>query len=306
MADRRPSKAAYLVILLIITVLLTASSSSAFFKKTPKKTPLPADIATKTIVIDPGHGGKDVGAISTKGILEKDITLGVALELEKILIEKTGLKVILTRTDDSSISLGKRAQAASEAKADLFISIHANSSKYRSVKGVETFFLSFEASDNEARLVAARENNVPEIEAEAKPKETFWEDTDQYEENPTKAEDIGNILLDMVQTESHHESSRLAELIHKNIVKATGARNRGVRQAPFRVLTGTAVPAVLLELGFLSNKGEARRLSMPKTQRAIATAITGAIVKFDRTLAIKVTKAKHARAESQPVYKSLK
>lgn len=147
-------------------------------------------------------------------------------------------------------------------------------------------------------MVAARENNVPEIEATLDSGKTFWEDEDSFNE-----EDIGDILLDMVQTESHHESARLAELIHKYLVKATGARNRGVRQAPFRVLSKAAVPAVLLELGFLSNKTEAKKLTLQKTQRKIATAIATAIIRFDNSFARASKKAGHAKLRQEKIKK---
>ncbi|VAV83107.1 N-acetylmuramoyl-L-alanine amidase [hydrothermal vent metagenome] len=260
-----------LLISIVAFVALTSNPSSAFFKRVgPAETDNPA----RVVVIDAGHGGKDTGAVGPGGIKEKDVTLSIALALKRSLTEKTAFRVVLTREDDRGVDLDKRAETAAEAA--LFISIHANSSEHRAVKGVETFFLSFEASDNDARLVAARENNVPAIEAGPERGKGFAEG-----EPPFNSEAINSILTDMVQTESHHESSRLAELIHKSLIKATGARNRGVRQAPFRVLAGTAVPAVLLEIGFLSNRGEAEKLVSPKRQQAIARAITSAIVKFD-------------------------
>ncbi len=262
---------------IVAFVTLTPNSSAAFFKRI--KTAKTGSHA-RVVVIDAGHGGKDTGAVAPGGIKEKDVTLGIALELKRVLTEKTAFKVVLTRESDIGIDLDKRAQAAAAARADLFISIHANSSEHRAVKGVETFFLSFEASDNNARLVAARENNVPAIEAGPERSKDF-----PGGEDPFNNEVINNILTDMVQTEAHHESSRLAELIHGSLVKATGTKNRGVRQAPFRVLAGTAVPAVLLELGFLSNRSEARKLVRPKMQQAIAGAIASAIVKFDNSRA---------------------
>ncbi|VAV83302.1 N-acetylmuramoyl-L-alanine amidase [hydrothermal vent metagenome] len=281
-----------LLISIVTFVTLTSNSSSAFFKRIETAK---TDNYTRVIVIDAGHGGKDTGAVGPDGIKEKDVTLSIALELKRVLTKKNAFKVVLTREDDREIDLDKRAQAATAAKADLFISIHANSSEYRAVKGVETFFLSFEASDNEARLVAARENNVPAIEAGPDRGKDFLKD-----EDPFNNEAINNILTDMVQTESHHESSRLAELIHKSLIKATGARNRGVRQAPFRVLAGTAVPAVLLELGFLSNKSEAQKLVRPKTQQAIARAITSAVVQFDNNRATVAQRDRIAESSERP------
>ncbi len=275
------------IFLAISFVIFCAGTSQAFAKKAAEDSTeinkaalktVKAIGAVKIIVIDPGHGGKDTGAVGPRGIKEKDVTLGVALELKRLLAKHSGFEVILTREDDRGIELDKRAETVARARADLFISIHVNSSEYKEVKGIETFFLSFEASNNEARLLAARENNLPAIEA-APDNEAALLGDDSF-----NSQALDEILTDMVQSESHHESARLAELIHKNLIEATGARNRGVRQAPFRVLAGTAVPAVLLELGFLSNKTEARRLAKPKTQRAIALAITTAIVEFNDSL----------------------
>jgi len=268
------------ILLAISFIVFSVGVSQAFAKKateTNKATPK-AISSIKVIVIDPGHGGKDTGAVGPRGIKEKDVTLGVALELKRLLAKHSGFLVILTREDDRAVALEKRAEAVASAGADLFISIHVNSSEHKEVKGIETFFLSFEASNNEARLLAARENNVPTIE------DAPEGSTAPPGDDPINNQTLNAILTDMVQSESHHESARLAELIHKNLIEVTGARNRGVRQAPFRVLAGTAVPAVLLELGFLSNKAEARRLTRPKTQRVIAQAITSAVVAFDDSL----------------------
>ncbi len=276
------------ILLAISFVIFSAGTSQAFAMQAAERgteinKAAPKIIsAVKVIVIDPGHGGKDTGAVGPRGIKEKDVTLGVALELKRLLDKHSGFEVILTRDDDRGIELDKRAETVARAGADLFISIHVNSSEHKEVKGIETFFLSFEASNNEARLLAARENNLPAIEAA--PEGSTASRGDNNPLNNQSLQALNDILTDMVQSESHHESARLAELIHKNLIKATGARNRGVRQAPFRVLTGTAVPAVLLELGFLSNKAEARRLTKPKTQQAIAQAITTAIVEFDDSL----------------------
>ncbi len=269
------------ILLAISFAVFSAGTSRAFTSESTEidKAAHKVINSIKVIVIDPGHGGKDTGAVGPRGIKEKDVTLGVALELKRLLGKHSDFEVILTRDDDHGIELDKRAETVARAGADLFISIHVNSSKHKEVDGIETFFLSFEASNNEVRLLAARENNLPAIGA-APEDSTAPQGDDEIFNNQA----LNAILTDMVQSESHHESARLAELIHKNLVKATGARNRGVRQAPFRVLAGTAVPAVLLELGFLSNKAEARRLTKPKTQRTIAKAITSAIIKFDESL----------------------
>jgi len=191
------------------------------------------------IVIDPGHGGQEKGAVGPTGIKEKDVCLGIAKRLEK-LVNKSGLKAILTRRRDCDISLKERTEIANRYQADLFISIHANAFPHPSTKGIETYFLSLEASDDEARMVAALENKAFGFEG-------------------TAIEELGDlelILWDMAQTEYLEESSRLAELIQVYLVQFLNSDDRGVKQAPFYVLMGVAMPAVLVEVGFVSHQLE--------------------------------------------------
>ena len=212
----------------------------------------------KTIVIDPGHGGVEPGAKGKFGALEKNITLAVSLKLKAIIERYLALRVILTREEDVDISLENRAALANNNKADLFISIHANSSYRRDASGSETFFLSMEATDEEAKKLAYLENNPAELE-----KGISGENEDE----------IKMILWDMAQTAYLNESSILAESIQNELNSLFLTKNRGIKQAPFKVLTGVACPAVLVEMAFISDPDEERKLKNEDFQQRIAYAI---------------------------------
>ncbi len=217
----------------------------------------------KVIVIDPGHGGKDPGAIGRRGTKEKDIVLAIAKKLKKEL-EKRGFKVILTRSRDKYLSLNERTEIANNANADLFISIHCNWSRSRVASGTEVYFLST-AKTTWERVVAMRENA------------SFT----KYNGNGHKKLDpIDDILLDMAQTEFLQESEDLAGFIQNGIVSKTGLLNRGVRQAGFYVLYGVFMPAVLVETAFLSNPEEERKLRSSDFQWKIARGIADGVVRF--------------------------
>ncbi|MBI5286438.1 MAG: N-acetylmuramoyl-L-alanine amidase [Deltaproteobacteria bacterium] len=226
----------------------------------------------QTIVIDPGHGGEDTGAIGPSGVKEKDITLILAKRLEEIISSHLKIKVILTRTDDTFVSLEERTAIANRSKADLFISIHTNAAFRRTASGVETFFLSFEASDDDARRVAAFENGVIALE------EAPSGDTDE----------LKAILWDLTQTEFLNESSQLAVMVQANLYKEMGGEDRGVKQAPFLVLMGATMPAILVEVGFITNPDEEKRLTSAIVQDAIANALFRSIAGFEEVLGIKM------------------
>ncbi|MEE9542675.1 MAG: N-acetylmuramoyl-L-alanine amidase [Thermodesulfobacteriota bacterium] len=263
-----------LVSLLIVlcVIFLIASGIPAFAKSSAKDkgkegAEAPDEETIKLIVIDPGHGGKDTGAIGPGGALEKDITLAIAVRLKDILLENTGAEVLLTREDDEFWPLSERTEFANKRKADIFISIHVNAARRRRAHGVETFFLSFDATDDEARETAAFENNVISLEGKT---------------DSAPMEDIKSILWDLTQTEAHHESARLAESIYKSLYKAMGGEFRGVKQAPFHVLVGATMPAVLIEVGFISNPREEKKLLKEKVQTRMAEAISNGVVIFKR------------------------
>jgi N-acetylmuramoyl-L-alanine amidase len=221
------------------------------------------------IVIDAGHGGKDPGATGPGGTKEKDVTLAIAKRLKKKLEESTDAEVLLTRTDDEFWELADRTAFANREKADIFISIHANAARRKRAHGVETFFLSFDATDDEARETAAFENNVISLEGKTE---------------LAPLDDIKAILWDLTQTQSHHESSRLAETIYLSLFKEMGGELRGVKQAPFHVLVGATMPAVLIEVGFISNPREEKKLKKAKVQDRMATAISNGVVKFEGSM----------------------
>ena len=228
---------------------------------------VPVDSSIKRIVIDPGHGGKDPGAVSyTKKNYEKNIVLKIAEKLKNILEKNLDVTVLLTRSKDEFVSLQDRTKYANQENADLFISLHCNAHRKKNVNGVEVYYLSTAKTD-EARAVEALENSVVyEFEGGN-------EAVQQYN-------DLSFILADMAQNEHLKESNDLAVDLQKNLVSATNMKDRGVKQANFYVLRGAFMPAVLIELGFLSNKQEENQLSNGKHQDKLASAIFDGIKKF--------------------------
>ncbi len=218
----------------------------------------------RKIVLDPGHGGKDPGAIGKMGTEEKKIVLDIAQRVKKHLLE-AGFEVILTRERDEYVTLAERAEKATRSGGDIFVSIHANSAPNRSANGLETFFLS-EAKTDWERAVAARENAVFERELA----------------NPlfNKEDPVGLILADLAQNEFLIESSELASRIQEATLAVIKSNDRGVRQADFYLLRNIFMPAVLVECGFLSNPTEEKLLRKLKHQEKIARAVAKGIVTF--------------------------
>ncbi len=219
----------------------------------------------RTIVIDPGHGGSELGATAPNGVTEKDIALDIAQRLRDLIRERLGLQVHLTRESDYDVALESRTEKANNLQADLFISIHANSYRGRGVRGAETYFLSDKATDDDARRVAALENDALGLESSAQG------DTG-----------LQLLLWDMAQTLHLRESSVLAEAIQTELNRLAGTGNRGIKQAPFRVLRGADMPAVLVEVGFLSNPAEAELLADPRYRQRIATALFNSLEQYRR------------------------
>ncbi|MFA5498578.1 MAG: N-acetylmuramoyl-L-alanine amidase [Candidatus Cloacimonadia bacterium] len=228
---------------------------------------LPLDNSFHTIVIDPGHGGKDPGAVGHSGkTYEKDVTLQVAKILQKRVEEQLGIKALLTRDNDRFVTLQERTAFANKHQANLFISIHCNAAQRPAAHGIEVFFLSAAKSD-EARAVEALENSVVE----------------KYEggkEAVKKYDDLSFILMDMAQAEQLQESSYLATKLQANLIQSTGADNRGVKQAGFYVLRGAFMPAVLVELGFITNKQEEMKLKDPAYQSRLSDAVFEGVKSF--------------------------
>lgn len=214
------------------------------------------------VVIDPGHGGKDPGAIGRSGIYEKDIVLDISKRLAQLLRRSLRARVLLTRTDDRFLSLDARSAFANRSGADLFISVHANSSPSRGLSGIETYLLS-EASDERALKVAARENGVPVQELS----------------------DLQIILTDLRVRGQINRSAPLAESVHEQIIsnlsrRYSRVRDLGVKQAPFYVLLGAKMPSILVEVGFLSHRRGEDRLKSPKYRQALASSMSDGIRKF--------------------------
>lgn len=221
----------------------------------------------KTIVIDPGHGGKDPGAIGRGGLREKEVALDVALRLEKLLKSNCDCRVLLTRRTDIFIPLEERTAFANTNDASLFISIHANSNKKRNVSGVETYFLSPARSKDEG-YVAAQENMMN--------MESDNEDTN----------DLAFILYDMQSTDKINESSRMAAMVQQALVKGLQPRHRshdhGVKQAMFYVLHGARMPSVLVETSFISNPNEEKLLRSDAYRQQIAQGIADGVTGYRR------------------------
>jgi len=218
----------------------------------------------RLVVIDPGHGGEDEGAHGPGGIEEKNLTLKLALMLKSELAKDRTLRVVLTRESDTQVELGKRAALANHLHADLFISIHANASRTVGAAGFETFFVSLKATDDEAGKLAALENVTLDVKAGPDP----------------RAGDLELILGDMAQAEHLADSEALATLVQERLSGVMQTENRGVKQAPFHVLMQAAMPAVLVEVGFLSNKNEARSITRPETQKKIVQALAESVFAF--------------------------
>jgi N-acetylmuramoyl-L-alanine amidase len=225
-------------------------------------------LGVQKIVIDAGHGGRDFGAPGyIKGVYEKDITLAIAKKLAKKIKKELPCEVVLTRETDKYLTLEERTAIANTKNGDLFISIHTNASRSRSAYGIETYFLNF-ATDDAAVLVAARENAT----------------------SKKNISDLESILTNLMQNSKINESSRLAGYVQKSMVgilKAKGyskIRNKGVKQAPFYVLIGAQMPAVLVETSFISNSRECKRLTYAQYQDRLSEGIVNGIFKYIKEL----------------------
>jgi N-acetylmuramoyl-L-alanine amidase len=221
----------------------------------------------QTMVIDPGHGGMETGAKGKFGNLEKDITLAISLKLKAIIERNMGFEVVLTRDNDVDVSVENRSAIANNRKAGLFISIHANGAVQRKAAGSETFFLSLNATDEETRHLAYLENNSSALQSHI---------------DPSTDDDLMVILWDMAQTAYIKQSSQLAELVQGELDALLGTRNRGIKQAPFKILTGVACPAILVEAAFISNPDEEQKLASESFQAKVAEAIYRGLSRYLR------------------------
>ncbi|MBI4587903.1 MAG: N-acetylmuramoyl-L-alanine amidase [Candidatus Rokubacteria bacterium] len=219
----------------------------------------------RRIVLDAGHGGHDPGAVGPGGLQEKDVVLDVTKRVARLVEGGLGIKVALSRTGDYFVPLRDRTQFANKERAQLFVSIHANAHRDSVSEGVETYFLSSEATDNEARQVAALENGVIQLETG---------------NSRANMDILKTILWDLAQSEFQVESGQLAETVQDSVTRSLRIANRGVKQAGFYVLGGAAMPAVLVEIGFLTNRKEERRLMDSQYRERVARAISAGLAEY--------------------------
>jgi len=222
--------------------------------------------ARRIVVIDPGHGGEAVGAIGPQKTHEKDVTLAIAQRLKAELERQPGFQVVMTRSGDYDVPLRERYRVAERYQADVFVSIHCNSSKKRTGSGTEVYFLSLSsASDEASKALADMENNA-----------------DKVSEGPSggQDDDLAGILYDLKQTESMQQSSVLAESILGEIEAGRRLEVRGVRQAGFAVLKSPVVPSVLVETAFINNPTEERLLRDPGFQQEMGEQIARGVVAY--------------------------
>jgi N-acetylmuramoyl-L-alanine amidase len=257
---------------IVVDVIAAATSPSPAGTPAPSTTPAPLpdpppllDIAPtgslRTIVIDAGHGGTEDGARGPGGTLEKNVTLSVAHRLKAALESRLGVRVILTRDADTRVELDERAAVANNNKADLFISLHANASVRPSATGAEVFYLSLEEYGDQAQRVAKGETEALPV---------FGGGT----------RDIEVILWEMAQARYIEQSAVLAQAVEASLREKVPMSPRAIQQAPFRVLVGANMPAVLVEMGFISNAEQERQLSSDPFQVSIVQALVDSIVRY--------------------------
>ena len=214
------------------------------------------------VVIDAGHGGHDTGSIGPTGYAEKELVLDVAMRLKQLVETEMGAEVVMTRTEDTFVPLETRTAIANQQQADLFISIHANSSRVRSVRGVETYFLNF-TSSREALETASRENAASE----------------------RSIHELQDLVKKIMLRDKVDESRELAQHIQHAMATRKGAgTDRGVKQAPFVVLIGADMPSILAEVSFISNPQEERQIKTPAYRQAIAEALYDGVRSYAESL----------------------
>jgi N-acetylmuramoyl-L-alanine amidase len=234
--------------------------------KVPTKSAKPQATGIRKIVLDPGHGGKDPGAIGVGGVAEKDVVLSVAKRLAVKLKKEMGVEVVLTRTDDRFIALEDRTAIANAEDADLFLSLHMNASPNSAARGIETYYLDNTTDEASIRL-AARENST----------------------SRKNVSDLQFILSDMTQNMKLEDSVTLAHRLQSSMVSTIGGHMRevkdlGVKKALFYVLVGARMPSVLVEMFFITHSEEGRAMSQSKLQDAMADALYDGIYQYNRSV----------------------
>jgi N-acetylmuramoyl-L-alanine amidase len=249
----------------------TAAAPAGTAPAAPPATPPPLlDLAPsggiRTIVVDAGHGGVEDGAHGPGGTLEKNVTLSVARRLKSALEARLGVRVILTRDGDDTVDLDERAALANNNKADLFVSLHANASVRASAAGAEVFYLSLEEYGDQAQRVAKGETEALPV---------FGGGT----------RDIEVILWEMAQARYIEESAALAKEVEAGLRERVLMSPRAIQQAPFRVLVGANMPAVLVEMGFITNAEQERQLVSEPFQSSIVQSLIDSIIRYRDKLA---------------------
>jgi N-acetylmuramoyl-L-alanine amidase len=256
-------------VLFAVPLVLVTRASLAAPKTSPKSLPSPAIKKkvfppTKLIALDPGHGGQDPGALGVRGTQEKGVVISVARQLQRQLLAGGQYRVILTRSSDSFVPLRERVARAQAAKADLFLSIHADSHPDPGVRGASVYTLSEAGSDREAEALAARENRADNAVAGMK--------------LSSQSDVVAKTLVSMVQRGTVNESNRFAD----TIVQTFGTQGvrllpRSHREAGFAVLTSPDIPAALVELGYLSNVNDEKLLTVPQHQMSLGRALRASV-----------------------------
>jgi N-acetylmuramoyl-L-alanine amidase len=250
-----------------VAAALLTLAAGAHAPRAAKAKPKAPAAPSFVVVLDPGHGGDQDGAVSPDGVKEKDVTLQIVQRVGAAL-RKRGVRVILTRTGDLTVPLANRPAIANAIQADLFISIHLNSmataEQRAAMTGIETYILSAGATDERASAVAARENA----------------DRIAGEDPLDPADPVAAILSDLSDQDSLAASQRFAADLQDRLVAAEGTGSHGVKQAPFYVLAGARMPAVLVELGFISHPEESKLVATRGYQDRAAEAIAEAVVAY--------------------------
>jgi N-acetylmuramoyl-L-alanine amidase len=220
-------------------------------------------LSATRIVIDPGHGGHDPGAM-TEGVSEAELVLDVALRLEELLRQQSNADVVLTRRTDAYVPLEERTALANREGADLFLSIHANASRSSKTRGIETYFLNF-ATSADAEAVAARENVM----------------------SAKTMNNLPDIVKAITLNNKRDESKDFATLVQRSLVRelrTSGMKDLGVKQAPFVVLIGAEMPSILAEIAFITNRQDQQQLKKPAYRQRIAEALLSGVLQYQQAL----------------------
>ncbi len=222
-----------------------------------------SSVGINNIIIDPGHGGKDPGAIGKTGLKEKEVVLNIAKDLRDVLLLK-GFNVVMTRELDMFVPLSERVEIANKNQGDLFVSLHTNASKAKAARGIEVYYLS-ELAENNGDVKEGTENNSAEV---------------VHNEQADSSVYLDRILEELILAANRNDSIELANTVADSISEKLFIRNRGIKRAQFVVLRGAKMPAILIEMGFISNKSEERNLKNEHYRRMVVEAIAEGIGKF--------------------------